>query len=503
MAARMIRRTIAKVWAPALLLAALIGLASYGPGVWTALADADVAARRTVFDYLVPIAIWLAGAWAVSRLVETLLWDQLGRTGLGRAVPRLVRDALTLIIFLAALAGILAEVFDRSLTGFFAASGAMALVIGLALRNVILDIFTGLAINFDRSYQIDDWVEVHHRDFKEPVVGRVVDINWRTTRIEREDAKQVVIPNNLMSTTMTTNYSKPDRLSRFEITIPLDFGVPTERAIRLLLSGALDAVGAMGPVGQPAPSVLLGAVSERGVEYRVRYWLRMGQVPPNTARSTVLRSVLEHLTTAGVEPAYPKEEVFHARMPARWRAYDVPEARIALLAKVDLLAQTLERDELVDLAGRMTERRFRRGEDLLRQGDIGQSMLILAEGLVDVLAVPESGGAARSIARRHPGQPIGEMSLLTGGRRSATARALTDVVAFEIAREHLEPLLESRPGLAGALSWLVAERRLHQAQATSDRSADQEGQETKRLSDQILARMRGLFRGALDDRRAG
>ena len=84
--------------------------------------------------------------------------------------------------------------------------------------------------------------------------------------------------------------------------------------------------------------------------------------------------------------------------------------------------------------------------------------------------MPEAGGAARSIARRHPGQPIGEMALLTGGRRSATARALTDVVAFEIAREHLEPLLESRPGLAGALSWLVAERRLQRAQARPDRS---------------------------------
>jgi CRP-like cAMP-binding protein len=335
------------------------------------------------------------------------------------------------------------------------------------------------------------------------VVGRVVDINWRTTRIEREDAKQVVIPNNLMSMTMTTNYSKPDRLSRFEITVPLDVGVPTERAIRLLLSGAIDSIGATGPVDQPAPSVLLGEVSERGIEYRVRYWIRMGQVPPNTARSTVLRSVMEHLATAGVEPGYPKEDVFHARMPARARAYDSPDARVALLAKVDLLEETLERDELVDLAGRMVERRFRRGEVLLRQGDVGQSMLILAEGLVDLLVVPEAGGAARSIARRHPGQPIGEMSLLTGGRRSATARALTDVVAFEIAREHLEPLLESRPGLAGALSWLVAERRLQRAQAGSDRGAEQEGQETRRLSEQILSRMRALFRGALDDRRAG
>jgi small-conductance mechanosensitive channel len=499
----MIARTIAKVWAPALLLAALLGLASYGPAVWTALVGEDAAGRQTVFDYVVPIGIWLAGAWLISRLADGLLWDQLARSGLGRAVPRLVPDALTLIIFLGALGGIIAGVFGHSLTGFFAASSVMALVIGLALRNVILDIFTGLAINLDRSYQIDDWVEVHHRDFKEPVVGRVVDINWRTTRIEREDAKQVVIPNNLMSMMVTTNYSKPDRLSRFEVIVPLDVGVPTERAIRLLLSGAIDSIGATGPVHQPAPSVLLGEVSERGIEYRVRYWIRMGQVPPNTARSTVLRSVMEHLATAGVEPGYPKEDVFHARMPTRARAYDSPDARVALLAKVDLLKETLERDELVDLAGRMVERRFRRGEALLRQGDVGQSMLILAEGLVDILVVPDAGGAARSIARRRPGEPIGEMSLLTGGRRSATARALTDVVAFEIAREHLEPLLESRPGLAGALSWLVAERRLHQAEASSDLGAEQDSQQTKRLSEQILGRMRALFRGALDDRRAG
>jgi CRP-like cAMP-binding protein len=207
---------------------------------------------------------------------------------------------------------------------------------------------------------------------------------------------------------------------------------------------------------------------------------------------------------AGIEPAYPKEDVYHARMPSRVGAYDAADARSGLLAKVDLLASTLEKDELEDLARRMTLRRYRRGDDLLRQGDVGRSMLIIAEGLVDVIAAPDGGGPPRSIARRHPGQPIGEMSLLTGGRRSATARALTDVVAFEIAREHLEPLLESRPGLAGALSWLVAERRLQGAQSRADAGGEAPAQDTQRLSEQILGRMRSLFRGALDgNRRAG
>jgi small-conductance mechanosensitive channel/CRP-like cAMP-binding protein len=499
----MMARTITRLWAPGLLLVVLVALAAYGPVVWIALFGAGAAGQSAVFDYTIPTGLWLAGAWAVSRLADGLLWDQLNRSGLGRAVPRLVRDALTLIVFMVALGGILANVFGYPLTGFFAASSVMALVLGLALRNVILDIFTGLAINLDRSYQIDDWIEVHHRDFKEPLAGRVVDINWRTTRIEREDAKTVVIPNNLMSMFVTTNYSKPDRLARFDVTIPLDFGVPTDRAMRLLLGGVMAAIGPRGPVGQPAPSVLVGEVSARGVEYRVRYYIRMGQVPPNTARSNVLKSVLDRLATAGIEPAYPKEDVFHARMPPRDRDWASAGARLALLQKVDLLAGTLEPEELAELARRMEARDFRPGEPLIRQGEPGRSMFILAEGVAEIALAPEGGGPVATGARLYPGQPVGEMALLTGAPHALTARALTELVAFEIASRHIEPLLEARPELAGALSWQIAERRLRQAQTRPDQTGEQASQETQRLSQQILARMRSLFGGPPGSRRAG
>ena len=61
-----------------------------------------------MFDYAVPVGIWLAGAWTLSRLVGGLLSQQFARARFSWAVPRLVRDALTLIIFMGALAGIIA-----------------------------------------------------------------------------------------------------------------------------------------------------------------------------------------------------------------------------------------------------------------------------------------------------------------------------------------------------------------------------------------------------------
>ena len=95
------------------------------------------------------------------------------------------------------------------------------------------------------------------------------------------------------------------------------------------------------------------------------------------------------------------------------------------------------------------------------------------------------------------------MALLTGAPHAQTARALTELVAFEIASRHIEPLLEARPELAGALSWQIAERRLRQAQTRPDQTGEQASQETQRLSQQILARMRALFGGAPDSRRVG
>lgn len=210
-----------RVWLPAVLFVALLAGAMYGPGIG---AGADTVGR--ILAHAVPAAAWVAGAWLASRLADTLLWDRLATERLGWTVPRLVRDALTLVLFIGAAGRILAHVFGQSLTGFFAASSVMALVLGLALRTVILDIFTGLAINIDRTYQIGDWIEVHHRDFKEVVFGRVVDINWRTTRAELEDGNLVVIPNNVMSTAMTTNFSLPKPLARFEVPSPWTWACP-------------------------------------------------------------------------------------------------------------------------------------------------------------------------------------------------------------------------------------------------------------------------------------
>jgi branched-chain amino acid transport system substrate-binding protein len=105
-------------------------------------------------------------------------------------------------------------------------------------------------------------------------------------------------------------------------------------------------------------------------------------------------------------------------------------------------------------------------------------MFIVHEGTVSVRV----DGA--EVARLQPGDFFGEMALLTGERRTADVIALTDVVAVEIAKDALAPVLDD-PALAAAISAKVAERRGSLDSARTDAPAD--AQRT------ILSKIRAYF----------
>ncbi len=103
-------------------------------------------------------------------------------------------------------------------------------------------------------------------------------------------------------------------------------------------------------------------------------------------------------------------------------------------------------DEAVSLLRRAGELRFDKGAVVLREGDVGESMIVIDEGTVDVKQ------GERLIATLQPGATIGEMALLDPAPRSATVIATSSVVAYEIPRAALWDLLAT--GDTGATKML-------------------------------------------------
>ncbi len=150
--------------------------------------------------------------------------------------------------------------------------------------------------------------------------------------------------------------------------------------------------------------------------------------------------VIEHLMGREVEPA--DEAVLKERLPY-WEG-TVRERIQALRSRVPLLAAADE-GQLREtfLAARVRE--FKDGEIILRQNDYTNDFLIIASGRVELWKRPEGATKETKVAELTAGNFFGEMSLISGRRRTATARAVGLTRMLEIPRKAILKLLGAAP----------------------------------------------------------
>jgi CRP/FNR family cyclic AMP-dependent transcriptional regulator len=105
---------------------------------------------------------------------------------------------------------------------------------------------------------------------------------------------------------------------------------------------------------------------------------------------------------------------------------------------------------LRDLAKSLRRRRFRRNEVIFHQGDPGDSLHIVATGAVKIV-LPSAEGEEAIIATLRPSDFFGELALLDGAPRSATAVALEPSDTLVLPRQVFAGLLERDPRLRDAM----------------------------------------------------
>ncbi len=116
-------------------------------------------------------------------------------------------------------------------------------------------------------------------------------------------------------------------------------------------------------------------------------------------------------------------------------------------------------DVLRALAGRLRLRRFRRNEVIFHQGDAGDSLHIIASGSVKIV-LPSAEGDEAIIATLRPPDFFGELALLDGQPRSATAAAVEPTETLALSRPVFLELLNAHDELRDALfASLAAELR--------------------------------------------
>jgi CRP/FNR family transcriptional regulator, cyclic AMP receptor protein len=132
---------------------------------------------------------------------------------------------------------------------------------------------------------------------------------------------------------------------------------------------------------------------------------------------------------------------------------------VNLQHKADVLARTALFQRVDDLtrrrvAERTAERVVERGQTVFVQDEPGDRMFVLAEGAVK-LYVCSSNGAVVELVRHHAPAVFGELALLDGGPRSATAEAVERSTLLVVTRVELLRLLRAEEHVAEALLCLL------------------------------------------------
>lgn len=126
------------------------------------------------------------------------------------------------------------------------------------------------------------------------------------------------------------------------------------------------------------------------------------------------------------------------------------------LAKVGLF-ETLNPKFLKGIAGICTERSFKPGEYLMKQGESGIGLFIIFSGRVRIEKTDASGKEVE-IAENGPGDIMGEMAVFDGSPRSASVKAVADTSCLVLASWEFNSFLKAHPEAALELLPIVVKR---------------------------------------------
>jgi small-conductance mechanosensitive channel len=154
-----------------------------------------------------PPAHYILRFFVISSLLQSLLmvfaisgWERFASP-----MPKIFLDVLRWLTFAAALLIVLWEAGINAgelLTG----SALITAAFGFALKDTLGNVFAGLAIHAEHPFEIGDWIQY---DTNPAHIGRVVEINWRATKVITLDEAYVIIPNGQLAQASIRNFTKP------------------------------------------------------------------------------------------------------------------------------------------------------------------------------------------------------------------------------------------------------------------------------------------------------
>lgn len=399
--------------------------------------------------------ILLSTAFLVA-LIDRYIWDLYFEKRRQTPIPHFLREVVAGIIFLIVLLFILSAGYhaERELKGLLVGSGAVAIILGFAGQPLFGGVIAGMSIQINRPYKVGDWLKVGE------TYGEVMEINWRSTRLCTNDNIYLDIPNNEIVKSTIVNLHYPTEVHAMRIRVGIDYNEPPNRVKDALAHAAQTAFGVL---ANPPVKIFVVDFLDHAVLYEIKFYMG-NHARINQVNDAVRTNVWYELKRQNIKIPYPIQNLYLHRPVKPSMHEDQNEARNIL--RGEALFQCLSNDQVDQMVTQARLNHFGRGEHVIEEGADGNSMFILLRGTANVSVA--RNGSTIQVATLGAGDCFGEMSLLTGEKRSATVKAQGDCYVMEIDKPIMSEIIHQTPACLQQLSELLADRKLKNEAALKD-----------------------------------
>ena len=387
---------------------------------------------------------------AVVLVVLKLVVGGIGerRRAADRPVPQLLLAAPRIAVLLIAAWALVGSVWGVDLSSALAALGVTSLVISFALQDTLSGLASGMLLLSDPPFQTGDWIN------SDDIEGKVLAVNWRTTRIRNRDGDTIVVPNSQLAGASIVNYAHAAGAHKVRVDVQVAYVNPPTLAKAMLLDAARNTPGVL---EEPAPYVAVLQIDDPLMGYQVHMWIADYAIAP-TVRTDFGSLVWYQSHRHGVPLPSPAQDLYlYDGVAAGEASVPTPAELRAILAKSQLLVSLGDAD--MDRVARSSRlERFSVGEVMVDTITAGQDLLLMAEGRA-VLNLVEQDGTETSVAELGVGDTVGLLGDAPGEGSHLSSRALNDCVVLVVDAATAAEIGSRNAEVAAAFNRTVTLRR--------------------------------------------
>jgi len=184
--------------------------------------------------------------------------------------------------------------FSSFLWKFIGSLGVAGVIAGVALKDLVSSIFSGMLIGIDKAFKVGDYITIGTNS------GTVQEIGFLTTKIITDDGKKVYIPNQVIFNAPFSNISaSPQRKIIF------NFEIPADEDIYKAQKGILEAIKSLGNVDKHDATEVIFTDLKQGVfNLQAKFWIKVG-ANILLVKSDAYLKIKQRLDTDGIQLVTP------------------------------------------------------------------------------------------------------------------------------------------------------------------------------------------------------